>query len=152
MQRPRVQYAGFWERFFATLIDGVVLCPAVAIVSYISCNVFISPEWAGSLELAAVFILPAVLLSYVIASTVVVSWLYYALLESSNLGATLGKGVMGIKVTDLNGEKISFVRATGRFLGKTFFCLVFIIFIMPIFSSKKQGLHDTITGCLVVHG
>ena len=45
-------------------------------------------------------------------------WLYYALMESSQKQATLGKMALGIKVTDQHGARISFGRATGRLLAK----------------------------------
>jgi len=78
-------------------------------------------------------------------------WLYYAGLESSALQATLGKRLLGLKVTDLNGKKISFARATGRYIAK----LVSIMtlgfgFMLAGMSPKRQALHDMIAGCLVV--
>ena len=74
------------------------------------------------------------------------SWLYWALMESSAWQATLGKKLFGLKVTDLQGRRISFARASGRYFGK----IVFVGFIMVAFTEKKQALHDMIAGCLVV--
>jgi uncharacterized RDD family membrane protein YckC len=45
-------------------------------------------------------------------------WLYYAFMESSSRQGTLGKMAMGLAVTDLEGRKLSFARASGRFLAK----------------------------------
>jgi len=82
---------------------------------------------------------------------VIAGWLYSALFESSHAQATPGKMLLGIKVTDLNGGRISFARATGRHFGHFLsgvFCL--IGYFMAIFTEKKQALHDILAGCLVV--
>ncbi|MFK0735298.1 MAG: RDD family protein [Gloeotrichia echinulata GP01] len=82
---------------------------------------------------------------------IVIAWLYYALLESSDQQATLGKQALGIIVTDLEGNKISFGRATGRYFSKWISSLIFAIgYIMAAFTEKKQALHDIIAGTLVV--
>ena len=54
----------------------------------------------------------------VAAIYVICLWLYFAGMESSSKQATLGKMALGIKVTDLQGNRISFWRATGRNFGK----------------------------------
>jgi uncharacterized RDD family membrane protein YckC len=80
-----------------------------------------------------------------------VNWLYAALLESSSHQATLGKMALGLKVTDLEGRRISFVRATGRHFAKILSGMVlFIGFIMVGFTRRKQGLHDMVAGTLVI--
>jgi uncharacterized RDD family membrane protein YckC len=58
---------------------------------------------------------------------------------------------LGIKVTDLSGERIGFGKATGRYFGKIISGLILLIgYIMVAFTEKKQGLHDMMAGCLVV--
>jgi uncharacterized RDD family membrane protein YckC len=76
-------------------------------------------------------------------------WLYYALLESSARQATLGKRAVGIVVSDLNGRRVSFGRATGRFFGKTVSSILMAGYIMAAFTEKKQGLHDMMAGTVV---
>lgn len=79
------------------------------------------------------------------------NWLYFTLMESSRYQATLGKIVMGAIVTDLNGKRISFGRANGRFFGKWISGMVMYIgFLMAGFTEKKQAMHDMLAGCLVV--
>ncbi|MCZ6692889.1 MAG: RDD family protein [Bacteroidetes bacterium] len=79
------------------------------------------------------------------------SWLYYAVLESGSYQGTLGKMLLNLKVTDLEGEQISFSRATGRFFGKFLSSfIIYIGYIMIGLTEKKQGLHDILAGCLVV--
>ena len=65
--------------------------------------------------------------------------------------ATPGKMACGIKVTDLDGRRISFGRATGRFFGKILSTLILLIgFLMQPFTARKQALHDILAGTLVV--
>jgi uncharacterized RDD family membrane protein YckC len=81
----------------------------------------------------------------------VLNWLYYALLESSAWQGTLGKKALGLEVTDLQGRRIGFGRASGRFFAKFISVLtLFIGFIMAGFTERKQALHDMIAGCLVI--
>lgn len=77
--------------------------------------------------------------------------LYFAISESSVYQGTLGKRVMKIKVADLNGERISFGRALARNISKILSVPLYIGFIMAGVTKRKQGLHDMITGCLVLH-
>jgi uncharacterized RDD family membrane protein YckC len=72
-------------------------------------------------------------------------------MESSSKQATLGKMALGIIVTDLEGQRISFGKATGRHFSKIVSGIILYIgFIMVAFTEKKQGLHDMMAGCLVV--
>lgn len=82
--------------------------------------------------------------------TIVIAWLYFALMESSKLQATIGKMVVGAMVTDLEGNRISFGRATGRYFGKILSGIILLIgYIMAGFTEKKQALHDMLAGTLV---
>jgi uncharacterized RDD family membrane protein YckC len=78
------------------------------------------------------------------------SWLYEAFMESSSYQATLGKMIFGMKVTDLQGGRISFERATGRYFAKWLSKITFGVgYIMVGFTERKQGLHDLLAGTLV---
>jgi uncharacterized RDD family membrane protein YckC len=79
------------------------------------------------------------------------SWVYYASLESSAWQATLGKKILGLKVTDLAGNRITFGRASGRFFAKILSGMILGIgFLMAGFTERKQALHDILAGCLVL--
>ena len=83
--------------------------------------------------------------------SILVDWLYFSLLESSRWQATLGKKMLGLTVTDLNGNRLTFGKATGRYFAKILSSLIlFIGFIMVAFTERKQGLHDQIAGTLVL--
>jgi uncharacterized RDD family membrane protein YckC len=79
------------------------------------------------------------------------NWLYFSLLESSAWQATLGKKALGLEVTDLDGNRISFGRATGRFFAKFISSIILGVgYIMAGFTEKKQALHDILAGTLVI--
>ena len=149
---PRVQYAGFWLRFLAYLIDSLVLSvPAVFLVFLMFVGM------AGSLSQIerrneVVPVLGSILffiLFYVLLFAGL--WLYYAIMESSSWQATLGKKALKLQVTDLDGRRISFGRASGRFFGKLISGMILNIgYIMAGFTEKKQALHDMIAGTLVL--
>lgn len=154
-QRPLVQYAGFWRRFVAHIIDQILIgivafmlfIPGLALfgIGLGSGMIEESPSAIGFILAAIAAYLAAIVL------IVVLQWLYFALMESSARQATLGKQVLGIVVTDLNGQKISFGRATGRYFGKIISGLILYIgFIMAGFTEKKQALHDVMASTLVV--
>ena len=81
-----------------------------------------------------------------------IGWLYYSLMECSPLQATVGKSLLGLKVTDLEGDRINFFKSSGRHWGKLISTLLMLFgCIMILFTNKKQGLHDKMAGCLVVY-
>ena len=85
------------------------------------------------------------------AVSIVINWLYYALMESSAKQGTLGKMACGIKVTDMEGKPITFGRASGRFFAKILSGIICAIgYIMAGFTEKKQALHDQIASTLVL--
>ena len=137
---PGTVYAGFWRRVAAALIDGIVLGVAgAALGAILRLFIALTGTGMGSLET----------LSNIWGMAI--GWLYHAILESSPTQATLGKMAIGIKVTDLEGNRISFGKASGRYFGMIVSALIlFIGFIMVAFTRKKQGLHDIMAGCLVV--
>jgi uncharacterized RDD family membrane protein YckC len=72
-------------------------------------------------------------------------------MESSSWQATLGKKILGLRVTDLAGNRITFARASGRFFGKILSGMILGIgFLMAGFTARKQALHDILAGCLVL--
>jgi uncharacterized RDD family membrane protein YckC len=82
-----------------------------------------------------------------------VGWLYHGLLDSSTWQGTVGKKLLGIRITDQNGNRISFGRATGRYFAMILSGMIcFIGFFMVAFTESKQGLHDMLAGTLVLTG
>jgi len=155
----KVVYAGFWLRFLAYLVDHVILGIATVVVcvplffllggaAYIEAMREHGFENPGPAQ-----IVPLILIGTAIAgAAIVLNWLYFAYLESGEKQATWGKQALSIYVTDLEGRRISFGRATARFFAKIVSGLVplWIGFIMAGFTERKQALHDMIAGTLVL--
>lgn len=134
-------YAGFWKRFAAAFIDGIILTVGGMVVGFAFGLAYGAAT--GTAEGVEFF-------GNIIG--IIMGWLYAALFESSSKQATLGKMALGIKVTDLGGNPISFGKASGRHFGKIISTLILLIgFVMVAFTEKKQGLHDMMAGCLVVN-
>ena len=128
-QGYELSYAGFWRRTCATIID---------LFLWITFSFSIALLLPIDEELISV-------------TGLFISWMYYALLDSSSWQGTIGKKVMSISVSNLNGERISFLRATFRYFFHIFSALILYIgFFMVIFTSKKQALHDIMTGCVIL--
>ena len=137
-----MQYAGFWSRFIAWVVDVAVLW-ILAFVLAIIIPIILGPLIGLPAD--------AAILASIIVFWVVVPWLYWALMESSSRQATLGKTTMGLTVSDMAGNRISFVRATKRYWAKVLSALMLLAgFVMIAFTAKKQGLHDIIARCLVM--
>ncbi len=82
---------------------------------------------------------------------VLIQWLYFTVSESSTWQATLGKKMFGLKVTDLEGNKIGFGKANSRYWSKIISAVILLIgFIMVAFTARKQELHDIIARTLVM--
>jgi uncharacterized RDD family membrane protein YckC len=80
-----------------------------------------------------------------------ISFFYFSLLESSKFQGTIGKMAMGIVVTDMEGNRISFGKAALRAIGRYVSYVILLIgFIMAAFTDKKQALHDMIASTLVI--
>lgn len=149
-------YAGFWRRFGAMIVDGIILNVAFLIIGFvlglIGFSFFDSVELSSETADMSASVSGGYELSPLGSLiSIAVTWLYYALMESSARGATLGKMALGLRVTDLDGNRIGFGRATGRHFGKFVSALILMIgFIMAGFTKRKQALHDIMAGCLVV--
>ncbi len=137
-----MKYAGFWKRFAAVIIDGIILNVGGFIVGLLFGIILV----AGRVNDPQVIEIAGRMLG------IAIGWIYFAMMESSSTQATLGKMALGIKVVDYNGSQISFGRATGRHFSKIISAIILLFgFIMVAFTEKKQGLHDMMAKCLVVN-
>lgn len=138
-----VVYAGFWERFGAAIIDGIILWVIGLVVGL----VLNQPRQTYSTG-TSFYVYYFTTSNYI---SIVLNWLYYALQESGPGQATVGKRALGIKVTAMDGGRISFGQATGRYFGKILSTIIlFIGYIMMVWDAKRQTLHDKLAGTLVV--
>ncbi|MGB0117042.1 MAG: RDD family protein [Terriglobales bacterium] len=141
-----VGYGGFWIRVVAFIIDGILVRVVVSPIHLVFGGLGLAGMMSGIHPLGLAVLGGGV----TFIATLFGSWLYEAFMESSSYQATLGKMIFGMKVTDLNGNRISFERATGRHFAKWLSAMIlFIGYIMVGFTERKQGLHDLLAGTLV---
>lgn len=152
-----VTYAGFWWRFLAYFIDNIIVTAVTSLILFpfiliMGISIFRFGGFDRGFEPGPETLIPFVMIVLFIAFfSKIVEWLYFAIMESSTHQGTLGKIALGIKVTDIQGNRISFARATGRYFGKILSGLVLMIgFIMAGFTEKKQALHDILADCFVI--
>lgn len=166
-----MSYAGFWKRFLAHILDRLILGFVTGILfipiwflgllgyfiehgqgdyeEYVYAAVQNYSQNEFSISMISNFLLIIIIIALI---NIVVEWLYFALMESSSKQATFGKIIVGIKVTDLDGNKISFARASGRYFSKYISGLILGIgYILAGVTEKKQALHDILASCLVIN-
>ncbi len=152
-------YAGFWLRFVALIIDAIILgavqfvaiMPVLGIMGLgIATDVqnFDSTNQAEAMSMMGSFMAMAGISQVVF---LVIQTLYHSLMESSNYQGSIGKIVLGIKATDMDGAKLDFGKALVRNLCKIISSFILLIgYIMAAFTEKRQGLHDMIANTLVI--
>ncbi|TXI32732.1 MAG: RDD family protein [Niabella sp.] len=146
-----VAYGSFLERLAAAIIDGIILYA----VGYIVGLVLGDSQTAYTMDESEGFSAGAAIrTSYASATgitSLIINWLYYALMESGPWQATLGKRALGLKVTSSTGNRISFLNATGRYFAKILSAIILLIgYFMMLWDDKKQCLHDKLANTLVV--
>lgn len=123
-----MKYSGFLRRFVANIIDSIIL--------------FIPSAMLGT----SVQSIPGSL-----AFGLFVGVAYYPIFESSELKGTPGKALMGIVVLSEAGERISFKTAFIRYFCRYLSMMILYMgYIMQLFTSKRQTLHDMLSECIVV--
>lgn len=129
------EYGNFWWRLLAITIDTIIVYLGLILVSTIS--VLTGLEFISGIGTILSYIVPV---------------LYFAIMESSSAQASLGKMMLGMKVINADtGQKIGFWRAFGRYFAKVLNAIIlFIGYIMALFTERKQGLHDLISNTLVI--
>lgn len=157
----QASYAGFWKRFGAYVLDALVLWIPNMLLSNLlgatqAAETYMHAKAAAGTDptlMLQAFDTYVTALGPAMLAQTVLAWLYFAACESSPWQATLGKLALGIRVTDLQGQRIGFLRATGRYFGKLLSAFMLCIgFLMIAWTQRKQGLHDMLAQTLVVNG
>lgn len=145
----QLRYAGFWIRWVAKLIDGLILAvPIFAImVPFFIVEGLPAERRHGrnpDLEAAGVELLVQAL-SFVLSAA-------YTIFFNGRFGATPGKMAVGIRVVRAGGEKISYGLACGRFFAEILSAMIcYIGYIIAGFDlEEKRSLHDHICNTRVI--
>ena len=137
-------FKGFWIRFVASFIDGIILLILIILLASISLVIFGAAlgEGAG----VGMFLLVLILAS-------IATILYKPIMEASEYQGTVGKYALGMKVVDQKGQRItmtsSFLRTILYIIGAQGFLLCLGV-VMIGFTEYKQGLHDILANTYVV--
>ncbi len=138
------RYASFRQRVIAYALDALVIYVLVATVS---------AELLPQIESGSDYRININERALYGPIAVLIAWLYYALLESSRLQATFGKRWMHVHVTDLDGRRIEFRRASLRYWGQYLSgALGGLGFLIAAFTPRRQALHDMLAGCVILRG
>lgn len=156
-------YAGFWLRFWASMIDGTLLnifmFAGVAVISLITgFQLFDIIKVSGggvqvnpALVNVAIFKKLIPFIAFQLTTGLIIWPVFCAVFESSEMRATPGKFLFGIHVTDNEKQIQSFGQAFLRNFYKLISTvLIGIGFLMVAFTEKKQALHDSISDSLVL--
>lgn len=142
--KPDFPYAGFWVRFAAMSVDGLIVAIVMMVVAL---PLFIL---TGGLAQIAQGQEPSPLISL---AEIVITLVYFIALTASRHQATIGKQVFGIYVRPVLGGKVSLLRSTGRFFGYVLSYVTLLIgFIIAAFHKQKRALHDLVAGTVVLYG
>jgi uncharacterized RDD family membrane protein YckC len=126
----KIYYAGFWMRFWAYLLDLVVIGSLNRLVIY------------PLFRLLDISITDSSMFAAISIATAITYYLYFVLM-TKKFNQTLGKMVFGLKVATISGEKISWSTVIFReFIGRFISKVIIIGYIIVAFLPKKQGLHD----------
>ena len=136
-------YGGFWMRLAAYVLDSLIISLAFFVIFFVLALMLPHQGTVGTQ--------PQLMPTFVALLLILATWLYFPLFESSEKQATPGKQALGLRVTDENGNRLSFWHAFGRFLGKFISGMIFNVgYMMAGWTGRKQALHDLMAGTFVV--
>jgi uncharacterized RDD family membrane protein YckC len=134
--------AGFWIRFVAYFIDGLIVgIPGIILLAIVG---GLSSSSNGQISGAAI----VVYLLWVIASIA-----YFIYFWTRPAGQTLGMKMVNIRVVKTDGSPITVGTAVVRYIGMILNSIVFglpIGWLWAAWDPNKQGWHDKIAGTYVV--
>jgi uncharacterized RDD family membrane protein YckC len=153
-------YAGFWKRLGAWIIDYVILLVPITIIALnmgatAAFEHFLTQIQGGTLPaLAATEYAKAVRPASLAA--LVLGFVYYVIFEASKWQATPGKMLVGLRVTDLDGRRLgigrSLARNAVRLVNVITALIPVICYLAVAWTARKQGLHDMLAKTLVLNG
>ena len=155
LQQDNTVYGSFIERFAAYIIDIIILgliqgFVIIPILAFMGFRVAFNPDPTD--EEIFSFIGSILRIGFTVYLVFfIMGWLYFALFQSGPRQATIGKMAMGMIVTDVDGARLSFAKASLRYFGKYLSSAVMMIgYIIAAFTEKRQALHDFIANTVVI--
>jgi len=146
---PSLELADFMPRVGATLLDGIFVV-LISCIPTVAMAVVLAAANANNLQDTDATVVLTNICSNIISF--IIGAIYYVTLDCSAKQGTWGKQIVGLKVTDLDGRRISAGRAFCRFLARYLsICTCGIGFLLPLFTKQRQTLHDLICGCVVLN-
>ncbi len=157
---PRHLYAGFWQRFAAALVDGLVLAPIWAVPFFLSMDDVLrelettvetntQPDISGYFGTVFWWSIAVGLLSYAYNAVMVGRW-----------NATLGKMALGLRVRRDDGSPAGWKEALLRPLLPSLGSwantvpgvglLTLLDYLWMLWDSQKQTIHDKVASTIVV--
>jgi len=137
-----MNYAGFWIRFLALIIDGVIIS-VVASLFGLNHVAPVSVGYSAMYSSSASMYLSNPGQMWLSLIYVVGFWIWKS--------ATPGKMILGLKIVDAEGKSITWQKAAIRYIGFIISGAVICLgFIWAAFDAKKQGWHDKLAGTFVV--
>jgi uncharacterized RDD family membrane protein YckC len=155
-----VKYPTFLRRVGAAFIDGILLHIIANILLPIAFVILVKMTNGPSLSTFRELVdrgpeffpetLANLILMLYVTCFAVSEYFYSTLLDCSKWQGTVGKRILGMKVTDLDGNRIGFFRANKRSLARFLSRPGYVGFFLALLTEKKQTLHDYLTKCVVV--
>lgn len=147
---PERIYAGFWRRLIAVILDQIILIVArffiygaLGLMVYAMLYLFDVRD-----HHTLIFSIGGGVLTLV---DMWLTWIYFAMMESSSLQGSLGKLALGIRVYHVDNRPLKFEEATVRYFAKILSAASLSVgYLLAAFSSKKQALHDFVAHAVLV--
>jgi len=159
-----MHYAGFWIRFAAKLLDGLILGAIIIVPALILIAIFAvgAARHSSTLHLGADVAPHASddavgflgnIIGILIQFVAAIFQIFYSAFFLGKYGATPGKMVCGLIVVDANGNRIGYGRAFGRAFAELLSGMICDIgYIIAGFDNpQKRALHDHICNTRVVY-
>ena len=142
LSSPELVYASFGARLVAMIIDIVIVNTASSMIQAPFLALMLGN--LNSTTMIVGFVAPIFLVGGLAV-------FYTVWLESSAWQATLGKKILGLRVVDLDGRRITFWKSASRNFNKSISSLILGLgYLMPLWTKKRQALHDRMARCLVI--
>lgn len=141
-------YGSITARFLAMVVDWVIV---FVLMFLLFVPLFILSLFGSLIAAPVLMLFDLTLIPSFFLMLVFVHWIYFATMESAERGATYGKRLLDLRVCDEAGNKLTFARASLRYVAKLVSAFPFLLgFVMALVTRRKQALHDLIAETIVI--